>query len=236
MLCDYNCRILDLDRCKLHLYDEALLKDEFEKTIADINALGSLGFHRLVCPVKCDNSKSSISSLNNIFQKEIIKNLNGKFSLSLIPLIYLSEDLPHTKNIHNFTVPRSNYIFLELPFSSMPEHVPIALNKILYSCRLLPVFSEFHVCTATYDSKDVEKLINIKGAAFQFSIKHANLPTNINLIKRILKIGSTVLLGSSCDHDNLNISEIEKNMKSLKRNLGEDLYVTLIMRAHSFIM
>ena len=242
MLCDYNCKILDLDRCKLHLGDKSLLKNEFEKVIFDINALGSLGFHRLICPIKQDelNSipqiKNNLIPLKNVFQKEITKHLNGNFSLSFVPLIYLSKDAPYIKNIQKLTALKSNYIFLELPFSHMPDYVPPAINKILYECKLFPVFSEFHICVATYNAEDIKKLTNIKGAAFQFGIKHINLPRNINLIKHILKNGNVILLGSSCDHDNLNISEIEKNIKALKRNLGDALYITLVMRARSFLM
>ena len=236
MLCDYNCKILNIDRCKLFLEDKSLLKNEFEKIILDINELGSLGFHRLVSPVRYDNSKNGLASLNNIFQKEIIKCLNGKFSLSFVPLIYLSEETPYIKNIQNLTAAKSDYIFLELPFSNMPEYLPLAINKILYGCKLFPVFSDFHVYTAIYDTQDIEKLVNIKGAAFQFGIKHVNIPRNLELIKTMLKNGNAVLLGSSCDHDNLNVAEFEKNIKLLKRNLGEELYVTHVMRARSFLM
>ena len=116
----------------------------------------------------------------------------------------------------------------------MPEYVPGAINKILYTHKLLPVFTEFHVYNALYNTEEINKLINIKGAAFQFGLKHSILPENIKIIKQILRNGNTVLIGTSCDHANFNKSEMHQNLKIMKKLLGDDYYFTLILRARAF--
>ncbi len=240
MLSDYNCRILNIDRYKLHLGDNDVLKNEFQKIIDDINILGSLGFHKLVCQVKYNvlnsslNTKKSVTSLKRLIKKETSHHLVGKFNISVVPTVYLAEDTPYIKDLKALTVTKSNYIFIELPFSVPSEYVPQAINKILYSLKLLPVFTNFHVYNSTYDMGEINRLIGIKGAAFQFDLSRAVLPQCIKTIKQILRNGNTVLIGTSCDHSNLNKYEIDKNLKALKKLLGDDYYMTLVLRARSF--
>ena len=241
MLSDYNCKILNINRYKLHLGDDSLLKNEFQKMIDDINLLGSLGFHKLVCQIRYSNSvstsiaKQSILSLKRRIRKEVAHRLSGKFNISVVPTVCLSVDTPYIKNIKALTVPRTNYIFLELPLPDMPEYLPGVINKILYIQKLVPVFTEFHVYTSLYKPDEINKLINIKGAAFQLGLRHSVLPENIKIIKQILRAGNTVLIGTSCDHSSLNKSEIAKNIKLLKKSLGEDHYMTLVLRARAFV-
>ena len=240
MLSDYDCRLLDIDRYKLHLGDEATLKNEFQKLIDDINDLGSLGFHKLVCQIKHDSSfpasvtKKHIRKIQRLITKETALRLSGKFKLSFVPVIYFSENVPYSKDLKVLSVPNSNYIFLELPLSYMPEYVPHALNRLLYSQKLLPVFANFHIYCATYKPDEIDKFISIKNSAFQFDLSCAVLPQNIKLIKQILKSGNTVLIGTSRDHSSLNKSEIDKNIKLLKKSLGDSYYMTLVLRAHAF--
>ena len=240
MLSDYNCKILNIDRFKLHLGDEIVLKNEFQKMIDDINLLGSLGFHKLVCQTRYNhyiptsNVKQSILALKRRIQKEVAHRLSGKFNISVVPTICLSSDTPYIKNLRALTLPKTNYIFLELPFSEMSEHMHTAINKILYTQKLLPVFTEFHIYSSFYEADDINKLINIKGAAFQFSLKHSVLPKNIKIIKQILRNGNTVLIGTSCDHSQLNKSDLLKNINLMKKLLGEDFYMTLVLRARAF--
>lgn len=240
MLSDYNCRILNIDRYKLHLGDDSILKNEFQKMIDDINILGSLGFHKLVCQVKynffssASDTNKSITSLKHLIKKETAHRLLGKFNISVVPTVYLAEDTPYIKDLKALTVPKTNYIFIELPFSDTSEYVPQAINKILYSLKLIPVFTDFHIYNSTYDYDEINRLINIKGAAFQFDLSHSVLPQCIKTIKQILKNGNTVLIGTSCDHSSFNKAEIDKKTKNLKKLLGNDYYMTLVLRARSF--
>ena len=241
MLSDYNCRILNIDRYKLYLGDESALKAEFQKIIDDVNILGSLGFHKLVCQVKhnflspASSTKKYIASLKRLIRKETAHRLEGKFNIHVVPSVYLSEDTPYIKDIKNLTAPKTNYIFLELPFANMPEYIPQAINKILYSQKLIPVFTDFHIHNSIYSAEEINRLVSIKGAAFQFDLSNSLLPQNIKTIKRILNNGNTALIGTSCDHFNLNRSEIDRNTKALKKLLGDNYYMTLILRARSFL-
>ena len=129
MLSDYNCKILNIDRYKLHLGDEAVLKNEFQNMINDINTLGALGFHKLVCQIKYNDAvspssaKKDILSLSRRIHKELSHRLSGKFNISIVPSVYLSENIPYVKDIDHLTVSKTNYIFLELPFPEMPDYI-----------------------------------------------------------------------------------------------------------------
>ena len=241
MLSDYNCKILEIDRYHLIFDEPGDLLFEFQKIIDDINLLGSCGFHKLVFQFKHPFAQSptitqkSIRASLNLLKKYTSNQLLGRFKIFGVPVICLTEDTPYIINLEALSVAKTNYIFLELPIDHFNNRLAIALNRILYNKKLLPVFTDFHVYSSLYKNDELDKLIKIKGAAFQFSIRHSILPNNVPLIKHILNNGGIILLGTSCDHDNLNVSELTRSMKTLKKQLGNELYMTLIMRAHAFM-
>ena len=97
------------------------------------------------------------------------------------------------------------------------------------------MFTDFHIYNSTYDYDEINRLINIKGAAFQFNVKTAHDPKNIRLIKRILNEGNTVLLGTNCNHDSLNINEISQGIDRFKREITEKTYREIIINAKKFL-
>ena len=116
-----------------------------------------------------------------------------------------------------------------------PTYIPETLNKLLYSCHLKPIFSEFQLYVEIYDPSEIEKMLRIKGAAFQFNIKTAFEPQNIAIIKRIIKNGNYVLLGTNSNHDNLNISDVNINLRKLKNTLGEHAFLEIIINSKRFL-
>jgi hypothetical protein len=82
---------------------------------------------------------------------------------------------------------------------------------------------------------EIEKMIRIRGAAFQFNLKTAHDPQNIKIIKKILKNENFVLLGIGCDHSNLNINDISASLTRLKNALGDRTFLEIVISSKKFL-
>lgn len=242
MLTDFNCKILDINRYKFYLGDKSVLSIEAQRLVDDINILGACGFHNLIHQIKADPTspfhvyKKAASKIIQYVKKETAHKLTGKFSVQAVPVIYLTEETPFIKTLDNFTAFKSNYIFLELPYiDKLSDQLFVALNHLLYKRHLLPVFTDIQRIIGIYSEIDINRIINIKGAAFQFTLNYIHLSRNIDTIKHILNNGGLVLLGTSCEHSYLNKSEIEKCLSYLKKQLGDDEYMNLIIKSRSLL-
>ena len=241
MLSDHNCRIFDINRFDYLNHDsDEILTLELEKAKADIALMATRGFHNFFCPIRHNQdisvsyTKANIKRLETFARKFSPRGF-GKITITPVPKIYLSPEAPYIKNLSSLTIKKSNYIYVELPLDFNPDHVPSTLNKLLFTCRLIPIFTEFQLYAMLYDPDEIRKMLRIKGAAFQFNVKTAHDPKNIRLIKRILNEGNTVLLGTNCNHDSLNINEISQGIDRFKREITEKTYREIIINAKKFL-
>lgn len=240
MLSDHNCRLFDVNR--FNILNNSLDSSpdlELDKIKNDLSAMAECGFHNFICPVKYNYNLSTpcrkkiLCRLKELSAKSVPRGC-GKITVSFVPLISLSPETHYIKNISKLTLNNSRYIFIELPFVYSPEYVPMALNRLLYSCNLLPVFVDFQFYARLYPEVELEKIMRIKGAAFQFNIKNAYDPCSIKLIKRILSNGNTVLIGTGSDHDSLNVREIMINIEKFRRKISEKTFLEIILKAKKF--
>lgn len=242
MLSDFNCKILDIDRYKFYLGNESVFSIEANKLADDINLLGNCGFHKLVHQIKTDPTspfyvyKKASSEIILHARASILHKLSGKFVIHTVPVLDLNEETPFIKDLEKFTAFKSNYIFFELPYTDeLHDQLFVSINHLLYKRHLFPIFTDIQKHLDTYSKIDINRIINIKNAAFQFTLNGVALAKNINVIKHILNNGGLVLLGTSCEHSDLNRSEIEKCLKYLKKQLGDDEYMRLIIRSRSLL-
>lgn len=236
MICDFNCKIFDTNRFDISekANDTFYLQEKFQ---SDLNVLDKHSIHNLVCYVRhyeeqnVQNTLDRINAFRHFINGAIKPETLKKFKIYIYPKLFLSANSPYIKNISKLTVRDHNRIFLELPLLPQPEYIDEALNKILYNCRLIPAFTDFQNYNIIYSKNLIDKLIRIHNAAFQFSINKINNTDNIELVKRIINNGNTVLLGTGVDHDNFNEREIIRNLNLLKQNLPIDTYREIIIRS-----
>ena len=169
MLTDFNCNILNIDRHRAISACAPSAASLNENLIRDIELLGSLGFHKLIYQIHFDSNKDILfyikkkaKSIEQEIKKISSRQLSAKFSFHSVIVTYLTEETPFLKDLNSLIVPKTNYIFLELPFGNFPDKLFVTINKLLYTKNLLPVFTNFHVFCSLYDAITIEKLINIK--------------------------------------------------------------------------
>ena len=244
MLSDFNCKIFNPDRIKL-LDSAGYSSDAIrEKINSDMAVLDSLGFHRLVCQVVYDENKSvaltleKIRSVEDFIKDSVALSLRRKFNISVVPALALSENTPYVKNISALTIKNTNYILAELPISIVyPDYLDSTINKILYNCRLCPIFTKFDIFASIHRNTDhIERMTNIKDAAFQFSLNKKNFQNSIALMNYIHYKGGRVLLATDSEHDLFNAKRISENLTLLKEKLPRSVYLDIILSAHGFLL
>lgn len=237
MLIDFNCRLFDINKFEFissSASDQVMI--ELDKIRADLLDLTSCGFHTFYCPIRHNEAFPAtytckkVSNAKRMFMGTIPKNC-GKVTLKFIPKVHLSKDAPFIKNISSLAVRNTNYILLELPIMANPDHVPEALNKILYNCHLTPIFSEFQIPLKLYPFSEIEKMIRIKNAMFQFNIKSLSDPDVIKIIRKIVSNEKVVLFGTSCDHLSLNIKDISSKIEKFRDEISDATYRNIVISA-----
>ena len=243
MLSDFNCKIFNPDRLRfLNTFDYPL-DSVITKINSDMITLDYMGFHRLICQVLHDENLPINRTFNKIDNLErFIKQSTGraarrKFNVTVLPAVHLSANAPYIPNISALTACGTNYIIAELPISvTYPEYLDSTINKILYNCRLHPIFTEFETFATIHSGTEyVEKMINIKNSAFVFCLNSNNFASNVGLIRRIYGNGNTVLFATGCEHDVFNIKRINQNITLLKERLPESTYLDIMLKAHRFL-
>ena len=240
MICDFDCKIFNINRFDIcdKANDTIYLQEKIQN---DLDVLDKCSIHKLVCYIRHNddhNVKITLERINSFrcFIDQLVSSETlKKFKIHIYPKLYLSTDSPYIKNISKLAVGDRKRIFLELPLLPQPDFPDEALNKILYNCHLIPVFTDFQNYNIFYSKDLIDKLIRIHNAAFQFSINKINNLDNLDIIKRIIRNGNTVLLGTSADHDNLNEREIIRNLNLLKKNLSIDTYREILIRSNKMI-
>ena len=243
MLSDFNCKIFNTDRLSFLNTSDYPLDYAVAKINSDLNTLDSLGFHRLICQVIHDENipinrtLDKIDNLERFIRQSIGRSNRRKFNINVLPVIYLSENAPYINNLSALTAFGTNYIITELPISvTYPDYLDTTINKILYNCKLRPVFTEFETFSNIHNGTEyIEKMINIKNSAFVFSLSSNNFLGSIRLMRHIYDNGNTVLLSTGCEHDLFDMKRIKKNLLVLKEKLSEDVYLSIMLNAHRFL-
>ena len=242
MLSDFNCKIFNTDRLSL-LDPDCDLTIHTAQINSDLSILDSFGIHRLFCQVShiedipLNKTLSKITALESSIKLSVNPSMRRRFVINVVPSIHLSENAPFIRNISSLTVENSNYIFIDLPISLIyPDFIDGAINKILYNCKLRPIFNNFQDFASVYrDTAALERLINIKSAAFVFSLNSNSFQKSVDLIKRIYDVGNIALLSTSCERDSFNKARISKNLEFLKERLPSSVYLDIMLRSHSFL-
>ena len=239
---DFNCWLLDVDKFRsLESYDD--YQAIFSRhAVQDIEFLCASGIKRLVSFVDYNDKYPVSATLDLIKQRKQMINkfipakIRRGIKIDIYPRVKLSESSPYISGIHRFTPKGTNYLFLACPsvcadFYELDE----ALNKILYSCKLIPIFTEFDACTSIYDQTFIDKLLNIKGAVFQFSLSNDLTTKTVKLIKKMINNENVVIFGTCCQHYDLNPNTINGNICKLKKALGESDYLKMMLQIYRFL-
>ncbi len=238
MFIDFNCRIFENDKLKsVFAFAPELRILQIE---SDLEILNRYSINDLVCNFRFDYSQTNCYAFDQIKKyRQLIKDYMPQsykraFETIVLPSFSLTSDTPYISDLNKLCA--NGYILLELPLFPNCEMIDSSLNKILYNCKLLPVFLNFDKCLAMYEESMLDKLSSIKGAGFVFEFASA---VDKNILKRIKFISDKnnyVLFSTNSLHNELNERKISDGIRSLQNYLPLPQYQAIIMNARKLIL
>lgn len=160
----------------------------------------------------------SLDKLLKILQE---KNLNVELYLGGEVLFY--EELWRLNDIKKFCIAGTDYILIEMPFSSWEKNMVESVTN-LCSRGVVPVIAHFERYLAYKgNSKKIKELMNA-GALLQMNCQYlTNFFTRSKAIRYIRK-GEVLALGSDCHNISGRKPDFENIDKLLKKKLSERQY------------
>ena len=111
------------------------------------------------------------------------------------PTVFLRSELPENNVLRHFCIPKTNYLAFSLPITANEDTESILARFVRHSpyrvlltdAQLLPIF---------YPKDVLERIVNLPGIALQTSFQSLFLPDFTVFLRKNLKKGVPILLGS----------------------------------------
>lgn len=194
-LVDWNCRLLPAMR--------GLVADSIEAITTMQLLFERYGFTHFQLSPEYDCTREPVSVFLIRYHKAVEKlqaNPSIKaFHIQYHPIVMLAQNLHLTEGLKKLLIKQGNYLALHLPISDYADWIDFEINRLLYKRKFKLWFTSFEQCVLLYPPEIIEKLIQIKGAVFQFAFKSLTNPKVIRVIRALVKANRTVLLGTAVD-------------------------------------
>ena len=133
-------------------------------------------------------------------------------SVRLETSVMLAPNLHQCNSLKKLLLSKRHYLMLRMP-QYYKEWMDYELNRLLYHTKFNKLlFSSFEICVAHYSEEQLQRLMRIRYAAFQFSYASLADPVVCRVIRELLHQKQIVLLGSgisSVDHaQQFSLSEV----------------------------
>lgn len=154
-------------------------------------------------------------------KESLVPHLSPSVSVLIGASVTLSPAICEIWEIGKLLADRSTLPIL-LPMCSYADWIDRELNRLLFQRRLRPLFLSFERAVILYPEEAIERLMRIKGAAFQFSYRSLQETKILNVIKSLLKEQKTVLLGTGLDSpEKIGLYELPYYLDCAKRFFDE---------------
>ncbi|MBQ8433026.1 MAG: hypothetical protein IJX28_09105 [Clostridia bacterium] len=161
--------------------------------------------------------------------------LPGTIQLRQGATVLLRASLWETKDLQKLALKRSGHLPLQFPLGAYQEWMDTELNCLLYKGKFPLLFTSFEIPVLLYPKEIIEKLLRIRDAAFQFNYRALSEPTTRNLLRRLLKQGSPVLLGTGVNNtEQARYYELTYALKCAENELTPSEFQALLEWNQSF--
>ena len=118
-------------------------------------------------------------------------------SVQLEPEVHLTERL--SKLLIGFN--GSTYLPIFLPISDFEDWIDFEINRLLYRAGFKLMFLSFDLACMFYPSENIDKFMRIPNSVFQFNYRSLENPSIREIISKLIRSNSVVLLGTSLDRE-----------------------------------
>ena len=163
-------------------------------------------------------------------KESLSPHLPSVISLHVGSTVSLSPSISDLRSLDRLRYRSS--LCVSLPLCSYADWIDQELNALLFRRRLPLAFFSFEKAVILYPKEIVEKLLRIKGAAFQFSFRSLQEPAVLSVIQSLLKEHKTVLLGTEINApEKIGLYDLPFYLDRAKGFLGERDFRRLLSNA-----
>lgn len=149
--------------------------------------------------------------------------------------VLLTPDVYETADLERLLFSREKLLCIKLPVSSYEDWMDLEINRLLYKRKMRLCFSSFELAVILYPREVIEKLMRIQGAVFQFNFKALAEPRICDVVQRLIKQNTHVLLGSGIDNpDKIWYYEFDYYLDAAREMLSNDTFMTLMRNNRLF--
>ncbi|MBQ8416300.1 MAG: hypothetical protein IJX13_05315 [Clostridia bacterium] len=215
-LTDWNCQLLPSLRDVEHSPQRiALALEEMRQ---------AFGISQFYLTPPYDVARESVTAFlhrRERIKESLVPHLSPSVSVLIGASVTLSPSVCEIRELDKLLTNRS-HLCLSLPLCEYAHWVDFELNRLLFHRRLRPLFLSFERAVILYPEEAIERLMRIKGAAFQFSYRSLQVTKILNVIKCLLKERKTVLLGTGLDSpEKIGLYELPYYLDCAKRFFDE---------------
>ena len=149
--------------------------------------------------------------------------------------VLLTPGLYETSALEKLLFSKEKLLCLKLPVSSYEDWMDLEINHLLYKRKLRLCFTSFELPIILYPYEVIEKLMRIQGAVFQVNFRALAEPKICEVVQRLIKQNTHVLLGCGIDSmDKIWYYEFDYYLDAACQMLSRDTFMTLMRNNRLF--
>ena len=194
---DWSCRLLPM------------MRDYLSNPRDSVEALNILrercGITRFCMMPEFDCRLESVSGFlvrRERSMSEIRELLPAGFWIRAAGASLLCPGLSETVGLHKLYIPSTSYLPLRLPFQQNQPWAAVELNRLLYHTKHQLLFLSFDLYSVFYPSDLFKRLLELPGAAYQFSYQSLILPEIQTVLHKLIQRNAPILFGTSVNSVN----------------------------------
>ena len=155
--------------------------------------------------------------------------------IQLGALVALEAECCSSPEISHLALPHTPYLLLELPLASFPDWFDYEMHLLMHRRKLKPIFAGFERCMVVYSEAEVDHLLRIPGAVYQFGMRSLEREQVQAVIAKLQKMGKTVLFGTGVHSCTCRVEDTANQLQNLRGYLGNSAYTSLLVEEFSFV-
>jgi len=174
----------------------------------------------------CQRRQEAFRCLQPLLPRDMTVRLSAQ--------VVLEPECCASPEIAALAIPGTSYLPVELPLAEYPDWMDFELHLLLHRRQLKPVFARFERCLLLYPESVSAKLMDIPGAAYQFSLSAAAEPTFSRAIRTLIRRDKAVLLGTGANLPAQKFPNLAEKLAAMRELLTPPLYIALLRNSYNF--
>jgi hypothetical protein len=135
-------------------------------------------------------------------EEELQALASNEFRIETAGCALVLPDVSKMLGLQKLRLPKTNYLPIRLSLTSDADARLLELNRLLYHFPLRPLFLSFDQYEKTCSNEEVQRLLSIPNAAYQFSYRSLTDPKTCEKLRFLMRKRAPILFGTEISSPN----------------------------------